>query len=332
MNKIICRIFLAILSLSVCVNIAFTQGTGFRLSTLDNTSWFFVDNKDSVSLLRCFGDGGFYVLGTYDYGQIPITGPGVRMMWYPKKAAFRAGYVDGIQWDDVNIGLNSVAMGYLTTASGNRSTAMGSSTIASDASSTAMGCFSTASGYISTAMGYSTTASGKESTSMGRVTVASGHASTAMGDSSIASGSVSTAIGFRATASAPYSTAMGWQTSARGKGSTAMGWVTTASGNNSIAMGEYTTADGWSSTAMGGYTIASGNNSTAMGNYVSTNSLSGAFIIGDNSTITTTNSSDANQMTMRFNGGYQFYSNSDFNNGCIYEWWSKRLVLLLRQE
>ena len=61
------------------------------------------------------------------------------MMWYPGKAAFRAGYVDGSQWNDGNIGDWSMAFGYNTIASGGQSTAMGNYTTASGSYSTAMG-------------------------------------------------------------------------------------------------------------------------------------------------------------------------------------------------
>ena len=51
-------------------------------------------------------------------GDAPISGEGRRMMWYADKAAFRAGYVDGVQWDKDNIGKWSIATGRNTTASG----------------------------------------------------------------------------------------------------------------------------------------------------------------------------------------------------------------------
>ena len=84
-------------------------------------------------------------------------------------------------------GINSVAMGEQTTASGDYSTAMGGIT--------------TASGYVSTAMGSGTIASGTRSTAMGQSTTASGYASTTMGRYSIASGESSTSMGFLTTAS-----------------------------------------------------------------------------------------------------------------------------------
>jgi FtsZ-binding cell division protein ZapB len=136
------------------------------------------------------GSNGLLVdSATFGNGTTLTTnGAGTRMIWYPKKAAFRAGYVDATEWDDANIG--------------NFSTAMGGGT--------------TASGAISTAMGY--------------------------------------------------------------------------------------------------VTSANGNFSTAMGSYVLTNGV-GSFIIGDNSTTTVLNNSAANQMMMRFAGGYTLYSNTSATTG-----------------
>lgn len=37
-------------------------------------------------------------------GNPPVSGAGVRMMWYPDKAAFRAGLAEGTSWDKVNVG------------------------------------------------------------------------------------------------------------------------------------------------------------------------------------------------------------------------------------
>ena len=151
------------------------------------------------------GDGvrsslnGFAVTGTFNSGAIPTTGAGARLMWYPGKAAFRAGRVDGAQWNDVSVGTHSWAGGFSTTASGESSTAMGVATTASGGVSTAMGNGTTASGIFSTAMGQNTVASGIASTAMGAGTLASGNASTALGNGTTASGSSSTALGRRAS-------------------------------------------------------------------------------------------------------------------------------------
>jgi trimeric autotransporter adhesin len=112
--------------------------------------------------------GGFVALGTFDRGTIPGTGAGTRLMWYPRKAAFRVGYVNGSQWADASIGDFSIATGANPTASGYASTAMGVNTAASGHASTATGAGTTASGSYSTAMGVGTRASGDFSTAMGR--------------------------------------------------------------------------------------------------------------------------------------------------------------------
>jgi len=49
-------------------------------------------------------------------GYSAINGSGTRMMWIPAKRAFRAGMVDGAQWNNINIGLFSAAFGRSTTA------------------------------------------------------------------------------------------------------------------------------------------------------------------------------------------------------------------------
>ena len=154
------------------------------------------------------GSKGFLVTGSPG-GGVPDLGPGSRLMFYPANAAFRAGNVTGTQWNNINVGLYSVAMGNNTIASGNSSTAMGNNTLASGANSTAMGINSIASGTNSTAMGINTIASNISSTAMGINTVASGAYATATGFSSTASGIFSTAMGLNTIASGANSTAMG---------------------------------------------------------------------------------------------------------------------------
>jgi hypothetical protein len=89
-----------------------------------------------------------------------------------------------------------------------------------------------------------------------------------------------------------------------------MGAATTASGTNSTAIGVGANASGSNSVAIGVNDTASGYLSFALGSYVSTNGYAGSNVIGDASTTITTNSTAANQMTMRFAGGYKLYTNS----------------------
>jgi hypothetical protein len=280
-------VFFAFLIVVFGVHLLHAQSTTVKLPTPTSASDFTVTDSSNNVLMRMQGDGGWYLQGTFNTGTIPIEGAGTRLLWYPKKAAFRAGNVSGTQWNDGDIGSYSAALGWNTKANGNYSTAFGYGNTASGSAAVAFGNTSTALGNYALASGYNCTA----------VTTAS----TAMGYQSMASGDVSTAMGFQATASGHYSTAMGRQTSASGDFSTAMGYQATASGSYSTAIGRETSASGYSSTAMGAY--------------VSTDSNFGSFIFGDYSTTSTTTSTASNQMTMRFHGGYRLFTHSNLASG-----------------
>ncbi len=142
-------------------------------------------------------------------GLPPVQGAGRRMMWYPDKAAFRVGSVNGGQWNKDSIGNYSFASGYGTTASGIISTAMGFVTTASGNTSTAIGAETTASGIVSTAMGYFAIASGYTSTAMGYRATASGYTSIAMGSETTAKSGYETVLGRWNTGYTPASTS-GW--------------------------------------------------------------------------------------------------------------------------
>jgi hypothetical protein len=121
------------------------------------------------------GPQGFAVTGQRGHGGIPgVAGEGTRLMWYPGKAAFRAGYVFGQHWDDGNVGQESVALGSSTTASGYVSTAFGQNTEASGAGATAFGQSTVASGITSTAFGHVTRATSLHSFAIGQYNVSSG--------------------------------------------------------------------------------------------------------------------------------------------------------------
>jgi hypothetical protein len=101
---------------------------------------------------------GFVAGGTFNSGALGATGAGTRMLWYPRKAAFRAGEVSGTQWDDADIGTYSVAMGQNTRATGTMSLAAGQDAWATGANSVALGTNLIASGNYSVALGrYSAT-------------------------------------------------------------------------------------------------------------------------------------------------------------------------------
>ena len=126
-------------------------------------------------------------------------------------------------------GVNSVAVGYQTTASGDYSFAEGNQTIASGLSSHAECNNTEASGEYSHAEGNNTTASGSDSHAEGSSTTASGPCSHAEGFSTIASGE--------------YSHAEGRSTAASGDQSHAEGLWTKASHKSQHVEGEYNIED-----------------------------------------------------------------------------------------
>jgi hypothetical protein len=99
-----------------------------------------IENASDEVVLKSYDDGALLApYASAGAGAIPAEDAGRRMMWYPGKAAFRAGRVSSDQWNDSNVGDESVAFGLNTTASGKRSTAMGNLTTASGEESMAAG-------------------------------------------------------------------------------------------------------------------------------------------------------------------------------------------------
>lgn len=126
-------------------------------------------------------DGGFVARGTFGTGVIPASNIGTRMMWHPRKAAFRAGQVTIPAWDEANVGLHSTAFGLNTFAVGQYAFAAGMGSEALGIASTAFGFNAQAHGNYSTAFGATARASGQYSLAAGGSVFAAGYASTAMG-------------------------------------------------------------------------------------------------------------------------------------------------------
>ncbi|MBP7779088.1 MAG: peptidase S74 [Acidobacteria bacterium] len=189
-------------------------------------------------------DGGVVATGAVGQGAIPASGPGTRMMWYPGKAAFRAGRAQVQEWDDINVGAYSVALGWGTRASGEADTALGYFAVATGGASIAMGASTLASGNASTAMGSGSLASGDTSTAMGKDSASSGLASTTLGDTTTASGRGALAGGFLSAAAGSAALAFGLETQAVGTASVALGTRTSA------GRGSFVFADNANSTSI----------------------------------------------------------------------------------
>ena len=133
-----------------------TPGVSALLS-LSASGMYQGGNSYDGERFRVDNDGAILSIGEFDSGSagaIPTEGAGTRFMWYPGKAAIRAGSVSGTQWDDGNTGLYSVAFGEDVRALGDNAVAMGKSSIAANGRSIAMGEGNSATGFASIALGY----------------------------------------------------------------------------------------------------------------------------------------------------------------------------------
>ncbi len=184
------------------INVSDTPATLSQVSTIALMGGN-VGISTTTPLFKLTVDGGIYASGTYGAGEtLSYAGAGSRMFWYPRKAAFRAGYVDGAQWNDANIGDWSFATGYNNTVNGNLATAFGYNNNVSGGYATAFGAVNTSSADYSTSFGWGNIASGAVSTVFGRNNTASGAISTALGYNMNVSGDYSFGVNVSSTAAA----------------------------------------------------------------------------------------------------------------------------------
>lgn len=241
------------------------------------------------------GADGLVVLKTSLGGALAPSGSGTRMVWNPRKSAFRAGQAFATEWDDVNIGNGSAAFGINTISSANQTMAFGFNTIANAHLSTAFGDGTTASGIMSTAFGDGTTASGSTDTAFGSNTIASGSSSTAFGSNTIASGATSTAFGQTTTASGNLSTAFGQNTIASGNRSTAFGFANSALGTQSTVFGLFNTSASLAETVIGIGATTYTPSTNGDTKFTTANATDRLFVIGNAIDLNNSNFVDASE-------------------------------------
>lgn len=153
--------------------------------------------------------------------DVPVSGSGRRMMWYADKAALRAGYAGSNEWDSVNIGNYTIALGRNAMAKGEGSVAVGygAKTLGTNA----------------VAFGYFTEGEGDRSLALGLQARAVGQFSMAFGGAALARSSV--ALGNNTTAYEEYATVMGNGTKGMAVESTVMGAETVANWYRATVIG-----------------------------------------------------------------------------------------------
>lgn len=243
--------------------------------------------------------GGF-AIGSFDETKAPgksyfnvatdeggkVDPPQNRVLWYPIKNAFFAGQV--LITDPVNVGTNSLSIGYETMAKGEYSQALGYKSQALRLNATAIGNRAKADGVNSFALGDSAVVTADDSYAIGASAVASGRGSFAIGSkdklfgdnytiSTVATGELSMAIGLNAKTIGNESFAAGIGVAASGAYSVAIGKNSLAEGMSSLSVGG--TASGLGSKTFGSGT-ASGISAIAIGGGTASGFVSAALFEG----------------------------------------------------
>ncbi len=226
-------------------------------------------------------DGGILAFGRIDAGaDLNFAGEGTRFMWYPKKCAFRAGYVDGDQWDNTEIGKYSLAMGMNSAALGLAGTAL-SSGIASGDYSTAMGLGARSPGPYATAIGLRVVSAKSGSTTLGLDSTASDDYTVSFGDTNASLAAYAVTLGFSNVADDIYAVAIGDTSTASGSHATVLGQSNNAQNAYSVVLGKDSQSLNSNNLAVGHGVTVSGQYATAMGNYA-TASGTGSFALAGN--------------------------------------------------
>jgi hypothetical protein len=178
--------------------------------------------------------GGLVALGSLTVGIIPASGAGSRLMWYPYKNAFRAGYADaGGQFDDAKIGYYSWAGGNVTSAPGNYAFAMGNQNMAEAQCGVAIGSGNNV-------YGNATDGFGTCGVALGLNNSVKDQAGVALGQNAWSDGDAAVAIGYRTTADADYSMAFGYRASTNGHtGAKVFGDASTTDSIEAVANNEF---------------------------------------------------------------------------------------------
>lgn len=248
-------------------DLVFKTNNQERMRILASNGRLGIGTATPLAALHVVGSDGLLAEGTFGSGTIPTTGAGTRMMWYPKKAAFRAGTVTGTQWDDANIGIYSFAANNNNTASGAYSTAFGNTSLAG----------------------------GQYSFAACQGAFATGIASVSMGNASNAAGAYSVALGRQAQAMDTCAVALGYHNTASGKYSVSIGYETVSSGQNSMALGFWSSTNG----KKGSFVFA--DNSSAS---VTTNTADNQFMVrASGGVILYSNSALTSGVTLPAGGG-----------------------------
>ncbi|SDE04247.1 Head domain of trimeric autotransporter adhesin [Dyadobacter soli] len=241
--------------LSVPYSLFASKSNNAAISVKSDTSMVTQKWIDNEPIIQTGDDAG---------ALLPDVLDGKMLIWYPKKAAFRAGKNTGNNWNRATMGLGSFATGNGTLASGDYSASFGDKSEATGTNSFATGSLSKASG----------------SNSVGMISAqASGSFSAAIGSLAEATDDNALALGYASKATNNYAVAIGNAATSSGENAITIGHSSSATGTNSLAIGEANSASAENATAVGHQALSSGANSISIG-YRTTVKSFGGFAAG----------------------------------------------------
>ena len=285
--------------------------------------------------LSLTNDAGIIAQGTFGSGLIlqdVLVVPQSRLIWYPRKAAFRAGNVDGIQWNNPSIGDYSAAMGKNSTASGPYSiVGGGDNNIASGQYANVIGGQNnTASGnYSAVSGGLSNTTSGNYATIPGGyLNNATADYATILGGYNNRASEIYTTIsgGENNEVTTPYSNINGGKDNRIdyiGSG-VATGYSVIGGGLNNKARNDYTVVSGGeNNSALAPYASVGGGKNNTAGNLDGYGVITGAYsrisggennsATGDYSTISGGRNNIASGIASTIGGGWDNRADGDYS-------------------
>ena len=300
-------------SLTVGKSASNSQGV-FNISNLD--PWFGTISA-SGSIFINNGSSAPASVGN----TVPMSGAGTRLIWIPDKAAFRAGYVNGTQWDETSIGAYSFGLGQNNTAGGISAMSFGNGNTVNGDNAVGIGrsnSLNSTSADDSVGIGRSNSVSTADSVAIGLSnTIGTSDQGYALGWANNVSGNLAFGIGDQNFVSVidgyafgranvvdtgGYAMALGYSNTVSGAGTTAnwaIGTSNGVTGADAYAIGKGNTASNTGAAAIGDSNTASGQYATTIGGRNLT--VSGNYSMGIN--LDDTTRTVARNNTMAVMGG-----------------------------
>jgi hypothetical protein len=256
-------------------------------------------------------DGNFLVEGTVGTSPtLTTSGTGAKMIFYPRKAAFRAGYTQST-FNDANIGLYSSALGYNNLVSSENGIGIGKMNIVQKSNAIGIGEENVVNGFRAHSLGYRNVLNDTLNIGIGNSNVITKKNSIALGSNNSIYGLESYTVGYSNVINDSLGLALGFENTVEGKYAVSLGRKNVVSNDKSVAIGQDNISRGDNSVTLGSNLIAPSFGEIVIGRYnqsynpVSStqwNSSDRIFTVGNG----TSGNAESNAVTILKNGNIGF--------------------------